>query len=99
MRNRARYFFVYMLSNKKRNVLYIGITSNLVKRIYEHKEELVEGFTSQYKVHDLMYYEVYEDPLTAISREKQLKKWSRKKKDNLIAKMNPLLKDLYPEII
>lgn len=98
MKKNERYFCVYILSNYERNVLYIGVTSNLLKRIWEHKEELREGFTSNYKVHDLVYYEFFEDPVSAIEREKQLKKWSRKKKDELIAKMNPTLKDLYSTI-
>jgi len=92
-------FFVYILSNFKRNVLYIGITRNLLKRAWEHREGLVNGFSKLYKVHDLLYYEIFEDSLSAIEREKQLKRWSRKKKNALIAKINPTLKDLYPTII
>jgi len=92
-------FFVYILSNFKRNVLYIGITRNLVKRVWEHREGLVNGFSKLYKVHDLLYYEIFEDSLSAIEREKQLKRWSRKKKNALIAKINPTLKDLYPTIM
>ena len=99
MSKRQRYFFVYILSNYKRNVLYIGITGNLIKRVWEHKKELVEGFSKKYHVHDLVYFDVSDDPQTAVQREKQLKKWSRKKKNALIAKLNPTLKDLYPTII
>ena len=88
-----------MLSNYKRNVLYIGVTGNLVKRIWEHKEELVEGFTKKYHIHDLVYFEFFDNPESAIKREKQLKKWSRKKKNTLVAKLNPTLKDLYFTII
>ena len=87
------------MSNRKRNVLYIGITGNLTKRVYEHKEGIYEGFTAIYKVKDLLYYESYDDPNTAIAREKQLKNWSRRKKNALIAKTNPTLKDLYPTLI
>ncbi len=94
-----RYFYVYIMSNHTRTVLYIGITSNLIKRVYEHKEGVVEGFTDTYKVHDLLYYEIFEDPYAALEREKQLKRWSRKKKNALIATMNSNLKDLYPTII
>lgn len=94
-----RKYYVYIMSNYNRNVLYIGITSNLSKRVWEHKEGLVEGFTSKYKIHDLLCYEEYYDPQTAIEREKQIKIWSRKKKNALIAKINPTLKDLYPTII
>jgi len=85
--------------NHKRNVVYIGITRNLVKRVWEHKQDLVGGFTATYKVHTLVYFEVFEDPQSAIQREKQLKKWSRQKKNALIATINPTLKDLYPSII
>ncbi len=87
------------MSNQKRTVLYIGVTSNLIKRVYEHKEELVDGFTKDYRVHDLIYYEVLEDPDTAFKREKQLKGWTRKKKLGLIASKNPTLIDLYSSIL
>lgn len=87
------------MSNFRRTTLYTGVTGNLVKRVYEHKNNLVEGFTSKYSLHDLLYYEVFEDPTSAIEREKQIKGWSRKKKDELIMKFNPQLKDLYSEII
>jgi len=96
---KERYFFVYIMSNFKRNVLYIGITNNLAKRAWEHKNNLVEGFTMKYQVHDLIYYEVFENPQIAIEREKQLKKWGRKKKNALIAKLNPELEDLYSSIV
>lgn len=92
-------FYVYILSNYKRNVLYTGVTSNLPKRTYEHKNGVIEGFTKDYKVHDLIYYETYENAESAIEREKQLKRWSRIKKNTLIAKANPSLKDLYPTIV
>lgn len=93
------HFFVYILMNHKRNVVYIGITRNLIKRVWEHKNDLISGFTKTYRVHDLIYYEVFADPTAAIAREKQLKKWTRKKKNALIAKMNPTLKDLYPTLV
>lgn len=99
MRSIIRYFYVYILSNVNRKVLYIGITNNLIKRVWEHKQKLIEGFTSKYNVYDLIYYEVYEDPQLALEREKQLKKWSRKKKIALIARTNPTVKDLYPQLI
>lgn len=99
MRRNQRYFFVYILSNFKRNVLYIGITSNILRRVYEHKQELIDGFTKQYHIQDLVYFEVFDDPKVAITREKQLKGWSRKKKNALIAKTNPILKDLYSTLI
>ena len=87
------------MGNFKRNVLYFGITSNLQKRAWEHKQNLVKGFTQRYRVHDLIYYETFSDPNSAIEREKQIKSWSRAKKDVLIKTLNPTLKDLYPETI
>ncbi len=87
-------YFVYILSNWDDSVLYIGVTGNLPRRLYEHREHLVPGFTSKYNVHKLVYYEETSDVYSAISREKQLKKWSRIKKNVLIEKMNPEWKDL-----
>jgi putative endonuclease len=78
-------------------VLYIGITSDLERRIYEHQHGVVEGFTKQYGVKRLLYYEQFSDPLTAIEREKQLKRWSRSKKLTLIRSLNPMFKDLSKE--
>jgi len=86
-------YFVYILRNDSGN-FYIGITSNLVKRIYEHKNKFVKGFTEKYNIDKLIYYETYSDPETAIAREKQLKNWNRKKKINLIVKMNPKFEEL-----
>lgn len=99
MRVYLRYFYVYIMSNYRRTVLYIGVTSNLIKRVCEHKEGAVESFTQEYNLHDLMYYEIYEDPNNALKREKQLKRWSRKKKDRLIMSSNPELKDLYSTLV
>ncbi len=79
--------------------MYIGVTSDLVKRVYEHKINLVEGFTKKYKVHDLIYYEVYDDPIEAMKREKNMKKRNRYWKIKLVNKMNPKWKDLYSEIV
>ena len=87
-------YFVYILSNWDDSVLYIGVTSNLPRRLYEHQNGLVEGFTKKYNVHKLVYYEYTNDAYSAISREKQLKNWSRNKKNALIAKMNPEWNDL-----
>lgn len=78
--------------------MYIGVTGDLVKRVYEHKQNDVEGFTKQYKVHNLVYYETYGDVSEAILREKQMKKWNRQWKINLIEKHNPQWVDLYQEI-
>lgn len=93
-----RYFYVYIMSNPKRNVVYTGITGNLIKRVWEHRNKIVGGFTQKYNVIDLIYYEVFETPLEAIEREKQIKSWSRKRKDKLIKTVNPTLKDLSDEI-
>ena len=87
-------FFVYILSNWNDSVLYIGVTNNLERRLYEHRNGLVDGFTKKYNVHKLVYFEHTSDVYSAISREKQLKKWSRAKKNFLVASMNPQWKDL-----
>ena len=92
-------YFVYILTNKGNSVLYTGVTSNLVRRVYEHKEKLVEGFTKRYNCSKLVWYEIYDDSYNAISREKQIKAGSRKRKLELINKMNPVWKDLYGEIV
>ncbi|WP_409375458.1 GIY-YIG nuclease family protein, partial [Candidatus Sordicultor fermentans] len=88
-------FYVYIMSNHKNGTLYVGVTSNLAVRVFAHKNELIEGFTKTYHLHSLVYYEVYEDAYSAITREKQLKKWRRDWKINLIEKMNPEWRDLY----
>lgn len=82
-------YFVYILSNWNHRVLYIGVTSELKRRIYEHKNGLHDGFTKRYHVHKLLYYEKFGDVYRAISREKQLKTWSREKKNELINRINP----------
>ena len=87
-------YFVYILANWDDSVLYIGVTGNLERRLYEHKHSLVEGFTKKYNVHKLVYFEHTSDVYSAISREKQLKKWSRTKKNQLIERMNPTWADL-----
>ena len=87
-------YVVYILSNWCDSVLYIGVTGNLPRRLYEHRNGLVDGFTKQYNVHKLVYFESTSDVYSAISREKQLKKWSRAKKNELISKMNPKWEDL-----
>jgi len=90
---------VYIITNKVNTVLYIGITSNLAKRIYEHKNKLVEGFSNRYNLNKLVYYEATESIISAIEREKQLKRWHRQWKENLIKEHNPEFRDLYNEII
>ena len=91
-------YFVYILANKINTTLYVGVTNNLIKRVYEHKNNLVDGFTRQYNVHKLVYYEESNAIESAILREKQLKKWARKWKERLINKINPDWKDLYADI-
>ena len=95
----SKLYCVYILSNFSRTVLYTGITGNLIKRVWQHKNELAEGFTKKYKIHDLVYYEAYENPTEAIEREKQIKNYSRKRKEEIILKFNPSLRDLYSELI
>ena len=92
-------YYLYMMTNKKNGTLYIGISGDLVKRCYEHKNELADGFTKKYRLHRLVYYEVHNDPAEAILREKQMKKWNRSWKIELIEKQNPEWKDLYGELV
>ena len=86
--------FVYILTNQRNTTLYIGVTSNLEKRIAEHKQGLFEGFSKKYNLNKLVYYEQTSDIVSAISREKQLKGWRREKKEKLINEFNPEWKDL-----
>ncbi len=88
-------YYVYILASKKDGVLYVGITNDLIKRVYQHKNNLIEGFTKKYFVHKLVYYEMYNDINNAITKEKQIKMWKRQWKIDLIEKMNPGWKDLY----
>jgi len=91
--------YVYILTNVHNKVLYTGVTSDLVKRVYEHKNNLVDGFTKKYNVHKLIHFEVFEDIVSAITREKQIKGWLRSKKITLIENKNPEWKDLYEGIV
>jgi putative endonuclease len=91
-------YFIYIMTNKNNTVLYTGVTNNLQRRVYEHKEKLIEGFTKKYNVVKLVYYEIFEDPENAITREKQIKAGSRQKKLDLINSMNQEWKDLYDEL-
>ncbi|MFC2149116.1 GIY-YIG nuclease family protein [Candidatus Auribacterota bacterium] len=92
-------YYVYILTNKNNSVLYTGVTSDLVKRIYEHKSKVVEGFTEKYNVEKLVYYEIYDDVNDAIAREKQIKAGSRQKKIDLINNINKQWCDLYNAIV
>ena len=89
------YSYVYIMASKKNGTLYVGVTSDLIKRVYQHKNGLISGFTEKYKVHKLMYFEQYEDISEAIKREKQLKGWLRDWKLKLIEDNNPKWEDLY----
>ena len=91
--------FVYILFNKPNGTLYTGVTTDLLKRIQEHKTKVIEGFTNKYEVDKLGYYEIYDSIILAIEREKQIKSGSRKKKLELIRGMNPKWDDLYNKIV
>ena len=91
-------YYTYLMTNKRNNVLYTGITSDLIKRVYEHKNKLVKGFTSKYNVNKLVYFEEFGDVEEAIVREKQIKGWLRSRKLNLIKGTNPTFKDLSEEL-
>jgi putative endonuclease len=90
---------LYILASKRNGTLYIGVTSKLQRRAWEHRNGLVEGFTKKYGIHRLVYYELYDDMVSAITREKQLKKWNRAWKLEIIEKKNPGWRDLWGEII
>ena len=90
---------VYILASARNGTLYIGVTSNLVQRIWQHKNDVIEGFAEKYSVHSLVYFELLDDMTNAITREKQLKKWNRAWKLSLIEKQNPNWKDLWPTIL
>jgi len=90
---------VYILASKRNGTLYIGVTSNLQKRAWEHKNDVIEGFTKQYRVHLLVYYELHGDMVSAITREKQIKKWNRAWKLELIEEQNPEWQDLWQAIL
>ena len=91
--------YVYILASKRHGTLYIGVTSNLVQRIWQHKNNIVKGFTEKYNVHTLVYYEQHGTMESAITLEKQMKKWKRDWKINLIEKDNPQWRDLWEEIL
>jgi putative endonuclease len=91
----TRQFYVYIMTNKRNTVLYTGVTNNIRKRVCEHRQKLVEGFTKKYNLVKLVYYESFGDPDSAIKREKQIKAGSRKKKEDLINSVNEEWQDLY----
>ena len=90
---------VYIMASNKNGTLYIGVTRDLIRRVWEHKRDLLESFTKKYGVHRLVYYELHADMLSAITREKQLKKWNRAWKLELIEEKNPEWRDLWDEIV
>ena len=91
-------YYVYLLASKKHGTLYLGVTNDIVRRVYEHRTKAVEGFTKRYDVNKLVWFEIYDDALTAIAREKELKKRRRDWKIRLIEENNPGWVDLYPSI-
>ena len=93
-----KYYYVYILASKKNGTLYTGVTGDLIKRVYQHKNNLIPGFTNKYGVHKLVYYEQHGDVINAITREKQIMKWQRDWKINLIERNNPEWRDLYYEL-
>lgn len=96
--SRDHQYFLYILASRKNGTLYIGVTNNLLKRVHQHKTNLVKGFTEKYGVHRLVYFEQYGDIRYAINREKRMKRWKRQWKINLIEKDNPEWKDLFDEL-
>jgi putative endonuclease len=91
-------YYVYILASRRDGAIYVGITNDLVRRVYEHRIKAVPGFTAKYGITQLVWFEVYDDPVSAISREKELKKWKRDWKTQLIEKDNPNWDDLYDSI-
>jgi putative endonuclease len=91
-------YYVYLVASKKYGTLYIGVTNDIIRRTHEHKTKVVPGFSKKYSVDKLVWYQIYDDPVTAITREKELKKWRRDWKIRLIEKQNPQWIDLYPQI-
>ncbi len=94
----AEHYYVYILATERNGTLYIGVTNDLVRRIFEHKNDVVRGFTQKYQVHQLVYFEQFDDPATAIQREKTMKFWPRQWKLNKIEEANPAWRDLYEDI-
>ncbi len=91
-------YYVYILTNKFNNVMYVGVTNDLVRRVYEHKNKLIDGFTSKYNINKLVYFEQTSNIEAAIEREKQLKGWKREKKNSLVEAANPEWRDLSTDL-
>ena len=93
-------YYVYMMTNQYRNVLYTGITNDLIRRVYEHRNHLIkDSFTAKYRINKLVYFEVTEDVRSAIEREKQIKSWNRVRKETLVVSQNPTWEDQYPMLL
>ena len=92
-------YYIYIMTNKVNTVFYVGVTNNLLRRIYEHKQKYIQGFTEKHNIIKLVYYEVFDDISFAILCEKQLKRWHREWKVNLIKSQNPEMRDLYEELL
>jgi len=99
MPHNEKQYYTYLLASKKHGTLYTGMSSDLIKRIYQHKNKITKGFVAKYNVTRLVYFEVHDSALAAITREKQIKEWQREWKINLIEKMNPEWHDLYDGLI
>ena len=91
-------YYVYLLASDRNGTLYLGVTNDIVRRVFEHKSKVVPGFTKRYRIDKLVWFEVFDDPTSAITREKELKKWRREWKIKLIEEQNPQWIDLYPQI-
>ena len=92
-------YYVYIMASGRNGTLYVGMTNDLIRRVYEHKHDLADGFARRHRVHDLVYFEQTDEVVSAIAREKRLKKWNRKWKLELIEKVNPGWRDLYADIL
>ncbi|MFC1883771.1 GIY-YIG nuclease family protein [Thermodesulfobacteriota bacterium] len=95
----SKNYYIYILASNRNGTLYIGLTSDLIKRVWQHKKKFIDGFTKKYNVDKLVYFEEFSDPENAIKREKRLKKYKRQWKINLIEKANPQWKDLYSTLV
>jgi putative endonuclease len=95
----AKQFYVYILASKRNGTLYTGVTSNLIQRVWQHKHNVIQGFTLKYNVKTLVYYEVHENAESALTREKKIKRWRRSWKLDLIENSNPRWRDLYEDIL
>ena len=96
---KEQHYYVYLLTNRNNKVIYVGVTNDLERRTYEHKNKLLKGFTEKYHVNKLVYFEETSDVMAALAREKEIKKWRREKKNNLVLKINPEWRDLSESLV